>query len=77
MHLHVGSCWQALSTGAQQRCWLATGVLRLELATSPKSLYINGPPDEESAPLRALAEAMPSWTALGATISFQSVWRFP
>ena len=30
------------------------GALRLELATSPKSLYINGPPDEESAPLRAL-----------------------
>ena len=55
----------------------AAGALRLELATSPKSLYLNGPPDVESMPLRAVAEAMPAWTALAATISFQSVWRFP
>jgi hypothetical protein len=55
----------------------AAGALRLELATSPKSLYINGPPHAESAPLRAAAEAMPPWTALAATISFQSIWRFP
>ena len=64
--------------GLQLTCTAcAAGALRLELATSPKSLYLNGPQHAESAPLRAVADAMPKWTALAATISFQSVWRFP
>lgn len=47
------------------------------MVTSPKSLYLNEAPDEESDPLRAVANAMQPWTALAASISFQSVWRFP
>lgn len=51
--------------------------LRLELAASVKSLYVNGPPEPETADLRDVAGRMPAWTALAATSSFQSVWHFP
>ncbi len=36
-----------------------------------------GPPEQQPAALLQFVSAMPPWTAVAATESFQSAWAFP
>jgi len=53
------------------------GALRLEMAASMRSLYQAGAPEEQPEALLEFVSAMPPWTSVAATESFQSAWAFP